>query len=39
VQSVGNREVVYLVDVPERGKFTEREVNLGPASGEHVVVE
>lgn len=38
VQNVGDRQVVYLVDPNERGRFTEREVRLGPAAGEQVQV-
>ncbi|MGH9462666.1 MAG: efflux RND transporter periplasmic adaptor subunit [Vicinamibacteria bacterium] len=38
VQSVGDRQVVYLVDPNEAGKFVEREVRLGEAGGEDVQV-
>ncbi len=38
VQNVGNRQVVYLVNPKEAGKFTEREVRLGRAAGEQVEV-
>ena len=38
VQNVGDRTVVYLVDPKEPGRFTEREVRLGPSSGEQVEV-
>jgi plastocyanin len=38
VQNVGDRSVVYLQDAREPGRFTEREVRLGPASGDQVEV-
>jgi len=38
VQNVGNRTVVYLSSPGEPGKFVEREVRLGQASGERVEV-
>jgi RND family efflux transporter MFP subunit len=38
VQNVGDRTVVYLADPKEPGRFTEREVRLGQASGEQVEV-
>lgn len=38
VQNVGDRQVVYLVNPKEPGKFTEREVRLGQPSGEWVEV-
>lgn len=38
VQNVGNRQVVYLVNPKQPGEFTEREVRLGSASGDHVEV-
>ena len=38
VQNVGNRTVVYLADAKEPGRFIEREVRLGAASGQHVEV-
>ena len=38
VQNVGDRTVVYLANPKEPGKFTEREVRLGDASGEQVEV-
>jgi hypothetical protein len=38
VQNVGDRTVVYLANPKEPGKFTEREVRLGNASGEQVEV-
>ena len=38
VQNVGDRTVVYLSHPKEPGKFVEREVRLGQASGEHVEV-
>jgi membrane fusion protein, heavy metal efflux system len=38
VQHVGDRTVVYLVNPKEPGKFTEREVRLGPSAGERVEV-
>jgi RND family efflux transporter MFP subunit len=38
VQNVGDRTVVYLVNPKESGKFTEREVRLGEASGQQVEV-
>lgn len=39
VQTVGDRQVVYLVDPKQPGKFTEREVHLGPATGEQIEVQ
>jgi cobalt-zinc-cadmium efflux system membrane fusion protein len=38
VQNLGDRTVVYLVDSRESGKFIERQVQLGNASGENVSV-
>ena len=38
IQSVGDRQVVYLVNPKERGKFIEREVRLGSAAGDEVEV-
>jgi hypothetical protein len=38
VQSVGDRQVVYLADPTQPGKFTEREVRLGPTIGEYIEV-
>ena len=38
VQNVGDRTVVYLANPKEPGKFVEREVRLGQASGEQVEV-
>ena len=38
VQNVGDRTVVYLVDPKEAGRFVEREVRLGGASGGLVAV-
>jgi hypothetical protein len=38
VQTVGDRQVVYLADPKEPGKFIEREVRLGRASREQVEV-
>ena len=38
VQNVGDRTVVYLANPKEPGKFIEREVRLGPSSGEQVEV-
>ena len=38
VQTVGNRQVVYLANPSEAGKFVEREVRLGEASGDQVEV-
>jgi RND family efflux transporter MFP subunit len=38
IQTVGNRQVVYIVSANEPGKFTEREVRLGELSGENVEV-
>ena len=38
VQNVGDRTVVYLTNAEESGKFIEREVRLGQASGEQVEV-
>lgn len=38
VQTVGDRQVVYLANPKEPGRFTEREVSLGPATGEGLEV-
>jgi cobalt-zinc-cadmium efflux system membrane fusion protein len=38
VQSISDRQVVYAATPNEPGKFTEREVRLGDASGEQVEV-
>jgi RND family efflux transporter MFP subunit len=38
VQMVGDRAVVYVADATQAGRFLEREVRLGAASGEDVVV-
>lgn len=38
VQNVGDRTVVYLANPKEPGKFVEREVRLGQASGEQLDV-
>jgi cobalt-zinc-cadmium efflux system membrane fusion protein len=38
VQTVGDRQVVYLVDPKQPGRFAEREVRLGPVTGEEVEV-
>jgi cobalt-zinc-cadmium efflux system membrane fusion protein len=38
VQTVGDRQVVYLVNPKEPGTFVEREVRLGQPSGEQVEV-
>jgi cupredoxin-like protein len=38
VQNVGDRTVVYLANPKEPGRFIEREVRLGHASGEHVEI-
>jgi RND family efflux transporter MFP subunit len=38
VQTVGNRQVVYLGNVKEPGKFIEREVRLGPVAGGQVEI-
>lgn len=38
VQNVNDRQVVYVGNPAEPGKFTEREVHLGDASGEEVEV-
>jgi len=38
VQTVADRQVVYLVDPKQPGTFTEREVRLGPVTGEEVAV-
>jgi cobalt-zinc-cadmium efflux system membrane fusion protein len=38
VQNIGNRTVVYLVNPKEPGKFVEREVRLGTATGDQVPV-
>jgi cobalt-zinc-cadmium efflux system membrane fusion protein len=38
VQNVGDRTVVYLVDPAKPGTFIEREVRLGAAAGDHILV-
>jgi RND family efflux transporter MFP subunit len=38
VQNLGDRTVVYLLDPRAPGRFTEREVRLGPVSEDRVVV-
>lgn len=38
VQNVGDRTVVYLVDPKQAGRFVEREVRLGGASGDRVAI-
>jgi cobalt-zinc-cadmium efflux system membrane fusion protein len=38
VQTVGDRQVVYVANRSEPGKFVEREVRLGESSGEQVEV-
>ena len=38
VQNLGDRTVVYLSDPRQPGRFTEREVRLGPVSQDRVVV-
>ncbi len=38
LQAVGDRQVVYLADPAQSGTFIEREVRVGPASGDQVVV-
>jgi membrane fusion protein, heavy metal efflux system len=38
VQTVGDRQVVYVANASEPGKFVEREVRLGEAAGEQVEV-
>jgi cobalt-zinc-cadmium efflux system membrane fusion protein len=38
VQNVADRTVVFLADPAQQGRFIEREVRLGEASGEQVVV-
>jgi cobalt-zinc-cadmium efflux system membrane fusion protein len=38
IQNVGDRQVVYLVNPKEQGKFVEREVRLGTTAGEEVEV-
>jgi len=38
VQTVADRQVVYLVDPKQPGRFTEREVRPGPVTGEEVAV-
>ena len=38
VQNVSDRQVVYVANPAEPGKFTEREVHLGDVSGEQVEV-
>lgn len=38
VQNVGDRTVVYLANVNETGKFVEREVRLGPTTGDRVSI-
>jgi len=39
VQNVGDRTVVYLADPLQQGRFIEREVQLGEASGDQVAVQ
>lgn len=36
VQDIGNRQVVYLADAKEPGRFIEREVRLGSGTGDQV---
>jgi Cu(I)/Ag(I) efflux system membrane fusion protein len=38
VQNVADRTVVYLADPIQKGRFIEREVSLGEASGDQVAV-
>ncbi len=38
VQMLGNRSVVYLADADQRGRFLEREVQLGDTRGDQVAV-
>ena len=38
MQTVGEHQVVYLADPKQPGKFTEREVRLGPTAGKHIEV-
>ncbi len=38
LQAVGDRQVVYLADAAQPGTFVEREVRVGLASGDQVVV-
>ena len=38
LQVVGDRDVVFLADAAQSGTFVEREVRVGPASGDQVVV-
>jgi cobalt-zinc-cadmium efflux system membrane fusion protein len=38
LQNVGDRDVVYVVSPSEPGKFVEREVRLGDATGDQVTV-
>ena len=38
VQTVADRQVVYLADPKQPERFTEREVRLGPTTGEQVEV-
>jgi membrane fusion protein, heavy metal efflux system len=38
VQNIGDRDVVYVVNPSEPGKFVEREVRLGDATGDQVPV-
>lgn len=38
VQVIGDRQVVYAADPSQPGRFTEREVHLGPANGEQIPV-
>lgn len=38
VQNVSDRQVVYVANAAQPGTFTEREVRLGDASGDHVEV-
>ena len=38
VQNVGDRTVLYLADSAQPGRFTEREIRIGAADGDQVVV-
>lgn len=38
VQALGDRQVVFVPAGNEEGKFVQRTVRLGPATGEHYVV-
>ncbi len=38
VQTIGTRQVVYVADARQPGRFVEREVQLGAVAGDHVLV-